>query len=77
ELQEAVRTAGRDSVIPTLEYTAKQDLDGRAELEAKGVEILHLEGLDQMKAKVAPIVEQWSGKSPLIADFVSVAQQPS
>ncbi|MGV0876329.1 TRAP transporter substrate-binding protein [Martelella sp. FLE1502] len=77
ELQEAVRTAGRDSVIPTLEYTAKQDLDGRAELEAKGVEILQLEGLDQMKSKVAPIVEQWSGKSPLIADFVSVAQQPS
>ena len=77
ELQEAVRTAGRDSVIPTLEYTAKQDLDGRAEREAKGVEILHLEWLDQMKAKVAPIVEQWSGKSPLIADFVSVAQQPS
>ncbi len=77
ELQEAVRTAGRESVIPTLEYTAKQDLDGRAELEAKGVEILKLDGLDQMKAKVAPIVDQWSGKSPLIADFVSVAQQPA
>ena len=77
ELQEAVRTAGRESVIPTLEYTAKQDMDGRAELEAKGVEILKLEGLDQMKAKVAPIVEQWSAKSPLIADFVSVAQQPA
>tara|TARA_Y100000815_G_scaffold208308_1_gene192477 strand:- start:706 stop:1683 length:978 start_codon:yes stop_codon:yes gene_type:complete len=77
ELQEAVRTAGRESVKPTLDYTAQQDMAGREELEAKGVEILKLEGLDEMKTKVAPIVEQWSAKSPLIADFVKAAQQPS
>jgi len=74
ELQEAIRTAGRDSVQPTLDYTARQDLDGREELKAKGVEILELEGLEDMKAQVSPIVEQWSAKSPLIADFVTAAQ---
>lgn len=39
-----------------------------------GVQIFELQGLDEMKAKVAPIVEQWSQKSPPIADFVKVAQ---
>jgi C4-dicarboxylate-binding protein DctP len=73
ELQDAIRQAGRDSLQPTLDYTSKQDFDGRDVLREKGVEILELEGLDEMKAKVAPIVETWSGKSPLIAAFVAAA----
>lgn len=74
ELQLAMKQAGRDSVKPTLDYTANQDEEGRAELEAKGVEIHQLEGLDEMQAKVAPIVEEWSAKDPLIAEFVAAAQ---
>jgi C4-dicarboxylate-binding protein DctP len=74
ELQDAIRQAGRDSLQPTLDYTSKQDFDGRDVLREKGVEILELEGLDEMKAKVAPIVDQWSAKSPLIAAFVGAAQ---
>lgn len=74
ELQQAVREAGRVSVGPTLEYTKKQDHDGRDELRAKGVEIHELENLAEMQAKVAPIVAEWSAKSPLIAEFVAAAQ---
>lgn len=74
ELQAAVVQAGKDSVQPTLDYTAKQDEDGRAEMEANGVTIYQLEGLDEMKAKVAPIVDQWGQKDPLIAAFVKAAQ---
>lgn len=74
ELQEGIRQSGKDALVPTLDYTSTQDHDGRDELKAKGVEIFELEGLDEMKAKVAPIVDTWSGKSPLIADFVAAAQ---
>ena len=74
ELQDAVRQAGKDSVKPTLDYTAKQDEDGRGEMMKNGVQIFELEGLDELKAKVAPIVDTWGGKSPLIADFVKAAQ---
>ncbi len=74
EVQEAMRQAGRDSTAPTLAYTKNQDLEGREALKAKGVEIFELEDLDAMRTKVAPLVSEWSTKSPLIADFVKLAQ---
>jgi C4-dicarboxylate-binding protein DctP len=61
-------------VAPTLEYTKKQDLEGRDQLKAKGVEIYELENLAEMQSKVAPIVETWSAKDPLIAEFVAAAR---
>lgn len=77
ELQQAMRQAGKDSIAPTLAYTKKQDLEGRDALRAKGVEIFELDDLDAMKKKVSPIVTEWSGKSPLIEEFVKLAQSTS
>lgn len=74
DLQGALREAGRQSVTATLNYAKEQDLTGRETLKKKGVDIVQLEGLDKMKAKVSPIVGQWSSKSPLIAEFVKAAQ---
>jgi tripartite ATP-independent transporter DctP family solute receptor len=74
ELQKAVLQAGKDSIVPTMEYTKKQDLDGREELKAKGVTIYELENIREMQAKVAPIVDTWSAKDPLIAEFVKAAR---
>lgn len=74
EIQQALRQAGIDSIAPTLAYTKKQDLEGRDELRAKGVEIYELENLAEMQEKVAPIVEQWSATSPLIKAFVDEAR---
>lgn len=77
ELQKAVREAGRQSVKPAMEYTARQDREGREQLKAKGVKIIELENLADMQAKVAPIVETWSAKDPLIAEFVAAARSMS
>jgi tripartite ATP-independent transporter DctP family solute receptor len=74
EIQQAMRQAGRDSIAPTLAYTRNQDLTGRDELRAKGVEIHELASLAEMQDKVTPIVEQWSAKSPLIGEFVAAAR---
>lgn len=73
ELQEAMREAGRQSVVATLDYAKQQDMAGRDELKEKGVEIVELQDLGKMKEKVAPIVGQWGEKSPLIAEFVEAA----
>lgn len=74
DLQAAMREAGRAAIAPTLAYTAEQDYSSRDLLKEKGVEIIPLENLAEMKARVAPIVSEWAGKSELIAEFVSVAQ---
>lgn len=74
KVQEAIREAGSASVAATLAYTSKQDHDGRAQLMKKGVKIYKLAELDQMKKKVEPLVAKWSKRSPLIAEFVKLAQ---
>lgn len=74
EVQQALRQAGRDAIPPSMAYAKKQDHDGRDELRAKGVEIHELTDLAEMRALVQPIMTEWSGQSPLIAEFVAAAQ---
>lgn len=74
DVQAAMRKAGKDSILPTMEYTKNQDYAARDDLKKKGVQFNPLEDLPAMKAKVAPILGEWSKKSPLIAEFVSLAQ---
>ena len=77
EEQAAVREAGRISVSRSLEYAKTQDLEGREELKQKGVEIIELTDLDDMRARVTALTEEWSQKDPLIGEFVSAANQAS
>ncbi|WP_112310516.1 TRAP transporter substrate-binding protein [Pseudogemmobacter bohemicus] len=74
ELQQAMRQAGRDAIPPTMLYAKTQDLEGRDALRAKGVEIHELTDLAEMRMLVEPLVSEWSAKSPLIAEFIRVAQ---
>lgn len=74
DVQAAMRQAGKDSVLPTMEYTKNQDFSARDDLKKKGVQFNPLEDLPAMKAKVEPIIGEWSKKSPLIAEFVAAAQ---
>jgi len=77
EEKEAMREAGRRSVSATLAYAKEQDLTGRDELRAKGVEIIELENLDEMRETVAPLTAQWAEKDSLIAEFVEAARATS
>ncbi|WP_170984622.1 TRAP transporter substrate-binding protein [Rhodoligotrophos defluvii] len=74
EVQQAMRQAGRETIAPTLAYTKNQDLTGRDDLKQRGVQIYELEDLAAMQERVAPIVDEWSAKSPLIANFVAAAR---
>ena len=74
EEKSAMREAGRRSVSATLAYAKAQDLAGRDELREKGVNIIELENLDEMRATVAPLTAEWAARDPLIAEFVETAQ---
>lgn len=71
----AVAEAGRRSISTTLDYAKKQDLDGREELKAKGVEIVELTDLAAMRERVAGLTSEWAAKDPLIGEFVTAAGQ--
>jgi len=77
EEKAAVTEAGRRSVTATLDYAKTQDLEGREELRSKGVEIVELSELDQMRDRVVGLTAEWSGKDPLIAELVAAAGAPA
>ncbi|WP_168733131.1 TRAP transporter substrate-binding protein [Thalassobius vesicularis] len=74
EEKAAVTEAGRRSVSKTLAYAKTQDLEGRETLKSKGVDIVALSDLDDMKARVAGMTSEWAAKDPLIAELVAAAQ---
>lgn len=74
EQKAAVTEAGNRSIAKTLAYAKNQDLEGREELKAKGVEIVELTDLTDMQAKVAGMTDEWAAKDPLIAEFVGAAR---
>jgi hypothetical protein len=70
-----MREAGIKSTAPTLKYAKDQDFGARDDLvKNKGLTISKLEDLPEMQKKVAPVLEQWSAKSPLIGEFIKLAQ---
>ncbi|MDK3018625.1 TRAP transporter substrate-binding protein [Pseudodonghicola flavimaris] len=77
EEKAAVTEAGRRSISKTLTYAKEQDLAGRDELKAKGVEIRELTDLPEMRARVAGMTQEWAAKDPLIAGLVAAASQAS
>ncbi|WP_347312791.1 TRAP transporter substrate-binding protein [Defluviimonas sp. SAOS-178_SWC] len=77
EEKAAVAEAGRRSITKTLDYAKTQDLEGREELKAKGVEIVELTDLGAMRERVAGLTAEWATKDPLIAELVAAAGQPA
>jgi C4-dicarboxylate-binding protein DctP len=74
DMQAAMRQAGKQSIVPTMDYTKNQDFAARDDLKKKGVQFAALEDLPTMKSKVEPIIDEWTKKSALIAEFVAAAR---
>jgi TRAP-type C4-dicarboxylate transport system substrate-binding protein len=75
EEQAAVTEAGHRSITKTLDFAKNQDLEGREELKAKGLEIVELSDLSAMRERVAGMPAEWAAKVPLIAELVAAAGQ--
>ncbi|GHG79655.1 TRAP transporter substrate-binding protein [Pseudodonghicola xiamenensis] len=77
EEKAAVTEAGRRSVTKTLAYAKTQDLEGREVLKSRGVDVVGLNDLEQMRQRVAGLTSEWAAKDPLIAELIASANQSS
>lgn len=75
EIRQAIIEAAEETVSPTMAYSKKLDMEGRAWIQEKGVKILgELQDLPVMQKKMEPILAEWGKKDPLIAEFIQVAK---
>jgi len=75
EAQKAMIDSGRQIIEPHVAYVKRHEKDAIARLEAKGVKIYPFDDLAQMQALMAPIVETWTAKDPLIGEYVAAARK--
>lgn len=73
DVQQAMVEAGREIVAAHVAYVDKEEGGSAERLKKKGVQIASFDELAQMRARMKPIVDQWSAKDPLIAQFVAEA----
>lgn len=69
DIQAVLLEQGIATTIAHYELAAGLDGDNIAALEKAGVTVRRFEDIDGMRAKVAPIVEEWVNKGPLIKAF--------
>jgi C4-dicarboxylate-binding protein DctP len=74
DLRKALVETGKEIITPTIAYGKQQDLEGRAQLKAKGVEVIEFTDLPKMRERMKPVLDQWASKSPLVAEFIQKAQ---
>ncbi len=57
--------------VTTAHYELAAGLDEKniEALKEKGVTVMQLQGLDEMRARMEPVVEEWIAKDPLIKEF--------
>lgn len=67
----AVEAAGKEATAEAYALAASQESETVTFLEENGVTITELSDLDVMQDKTKGVVEQWSGKHPLIPEFVA------
>lgn len=70
----AVTEAGKEATTEAYALAAAQEADTAKDLESKGVTISTFDDLEAMKAKTAPVVENWVAKAPLIARIKDALQ---
>ena len=67
----AVEEAGRETTAEAYVLVAGQEADTISFLEENGVTISKISDMEVLKAKTAPVVEQWAKKGPLITRIVN------
>jgi len=73
-VQRAVVDAGQEIIGPVVDYAKQQDQDLRGELQEKGVKIRDFEEIEAMREAVAPILDEWADKHPLIEAYIEEAR---
>ena len=77
DIQKALVEAGHETIAKQYAFVKEDEARVAKALQEKGVTINELEGLEAMRAKTAPVVEEWSGKDPIIGEFIEVIRKGS
>lgn len=77
DLQAAIVEAGREMTPAAYEMTKEDDEAAAAFLKENGVTFVEFEDLAAMQERLAPLVEKWSAKDPLIKEIVEAARSGS
>ena len=77
DLQAAIVEAGREMTPAAYEMTKEDDEAAAAFLKENGVTFVEFEDLPAMQERLAPLVDKWSAKDPLIKEIVEAARSGS
>jgi tripartite ATP-independent transporter DctP family solute receptor len=77
DIQKALVEAGKETIQAHYRLAAEQEEKSAAFLKEQGVTIGELTDLDAMRARMQPILEQWSDQDPLIREFIDMVEQGS
>ena len=75
DVQKAMMEAGREATTLHVQYVKKDEASTLDTLKANGVKVYKFEELDKVRNTVAPIVDQWVKRNPLIAEYVAEARK--
>lgn len=73
DVQQAIVEAGHETIAQ--HYALARDDEARSAdfLREQGVEIVELGDLDEMRARMQPVIDEWAAKDPLIRKFIEAA----
>ncbi|MEJ8570072.1 TRAP transporter substrate-binding protein [Microbaculum marinum] len=77
DIQAAMIEAGRETIARQYEFVKTDEARVAEALKEKGVTINQLDDLKAMQDKTAPVVEEWSGKDPVIVEFIDAVRKGS
>ena len=75
DLQQVLIEAGQAVIAPAVEYAANQDADLIERLSSSGLEVSEFGDAAALRERLQPVVDEWAGRSPLIADYVAAARE--
>jgi len=77
DIQQALIDAGHETIAAHYQFVKEDEERVKAALQDQGVTINELDDLQAMQDKTAPVVEEWSGKDPVIGEFIETVRKGS
>lgn len=77
DIQKAMIEAGHETIAKHYQFAKEDEARVAEALKAKGVTINQLDDLKAMQDKTAPVVTEWSGKDPIIVEFIEAVRKGS
>jgi len=74
-VQNALTEAGHEVIEAHVAYVKQHESEAAERLKAEGVTIYEFEDLAAIQELMAPIVDEWRGKDPLIGEYIDAARK--